>query len=181
MNCQRFQKELYEYLDEALSPAQMAAAKAHLLECGACRASVRREQQLAQSLAGALEQNAETIAPDAEARRDLAQAVQRKIAAAVEPAPIPWWRCVAMRLTATSPVFTLTPLLTALALAWFFFGTHQSTTETSRMAERPTTGAVLVNVSYCAPNYTFQRQGNMVIDALTCEARVVNGSLLAKN
>jgi hypothetical protein len=40
---------------------------------------------------------------------------------------------------------------------------------------------VPVHVSYSAPRYTFRRQGAMVVDALTPDTRVADGTLLANN
>jgi len=175
MNCERFQENLYEYLDESLPPAQLAAAKAHLIGCGFCRAALKREQQLAQSLSGGLERIAETATLETADQQRLAAAVQRKIAPAPARPHVPFWKYL------TSPYAVSALLIVAIFAARFFLGGHHPKTEIARAPEIKTSPAVQVNLSYCAPSYIFRREGNFVVDALTCDPRTANETLIAKN
>jgi anti-sigma factor RsiW len=175
MNCQSFQENLYEYLDETLSPAQLAAAKAHLVGCDVCRAAVKREQQLAQILSGGLERIAEAVTLETADQQRLAAAVQRKIAPAPARPHVPFWKYL------ISPYAVSALLIIAIFAAHFFLAGHHPKGAIARAPETKASPDVQVNLSYCAPSYIFRREGNFVVDALTCDPRTANETLVAKN
>src|SRR5215472_2013374 len=50
MNCQEFSENIFEYVDEALESAALAAARGHLRECANCRSALLREQARTHSI-----------------------------------------------------------------------------------------------------------------------------------
>jgi anti-sigma factor RsiW len=176
MNCERLRENLYDYLDDALSPAEKAAAQRHLLGCSVCRQAVQSELLLEQTLSSQLKQAVETIALDASARRGMARAVQRRIAESQKRSSFSFWSRLAV------PVAAAGLILMAAISIWI--GQHSIAGRDPHLDARVSPGAghreVPIHVSYSVPGYTFQREGALVVDALTSDTRVVDGALLAK-
>ena len=176
MNCHSFQKRLYEYLDGGLSPAKNRAAERHLGRCDACREAVRREQEIAQFLSVGLQQSAEAVALDSALERRIAAALRREPASVTGGGPFNrFWPRFAWPLAAA--VF----LIIAIPAGRHFFAGRTSLIEPARTVAGARPDPVLIHVSYGVSTYTFLREGNMVTDALTCDTRVENGSLLVRN
>lgn len=174
MNCDRLQEVLYDYLDATLLPDEKASVEKHLLGCSACRQELQREVQLAQTLSNRLGQTAEKIALDANAQRRMVKAVQQRIASPSDQFSFSFWPRLAVPVAASG--------LVLIAAIWighrFFSGKHLPSNEpvslTSSSREVP------VHDSYAVPTYTFQREGGLVIDALTDDTRFMDGALLVK-
>jgi len=175
MNCEHLQENLYEYLDGSLSTSEKAAAERHLSGCLVCREAVRRESQLARSLSSRLEQAVETIALDSVARRGLATAVERKIAESREGPLVLFWSRLAWPFATAAAI-----LMVAIWMGRHFVAGQKSHLVTARIPTPADNGEVLIHVSYSVPDYTFRKQGNLVIDALTCDTVVTDGALLVK-
>ena len=79
MNCECFQENLYEYLDDSLPAAERTAAEKHLAQCGRCRAALQRERDLAQSLSASLERAVEPVTLEAVTQRQILQAAERAL------------------------------------------------------------------------------------------------------
>jgi anti-sigma factor RsiW len=176
MNCEHLRENLYEYLDDSLSRSEKAAAERHLSGCPVCREAMRRESQLARSLSSRLEQAVGTIALDSVARRGMATAVERKIAGSGERPVVLFWSRLAWPF-ATAAVILMVAIWMGLHLV---VGQNSH----SEMARLPAPGGhreVLIHLSYSVPGYTFRKEGNLVIDALTCDTLVADGALLMKN
>jgi anti-sigma factor RsiW len=170
MNCHRLRENLHDYFDNALSHSEMAAAQKHLAGCAACRAAVEQEQQLAQSLSRQFEQTAATISLDASARRRMALAIRQEL---VGPAPRPsftfWTR------------FALPFAAAAVLVATIFIRHHPAALPDLPAGNARANQDVIVHATYSVPVYTFHEEGNLVVDALTSDTRVVDSTLLAKN
>ena len=176
MNCEHLRENLYEYLDDSLSTPEKAAAQQHLSGCPVCREAVRRESQLARSLSGRLEQAVEMVALDPVARRGMATAVERKLAASRDRPPVLFWSCLAW------PFATAAVIL--MVAIWMGLHSVAGQNSHSEMARLPAPGGnreVLIHLSYSVPGYTFRKEGNLVIDALTSDTLVADGALLMKN
>ncbi len=174
MNCEHL--NLYDYLDDSLSPSRKAAAEKHLAGCPACREAVRRESQLAQSLFSRLEQAVETVALDPAAQRVMATAVERKIAQDRERPLVLFWRRLAWPLAAAAVI-----LMAALWMEHHFVAEQNPHAQTARLPARADHREVLIHLSYSVPGYTFRKEGNLVVDALTCDTLVADGTLPGKN
>jgi anti-sigma factor RsiW len=173
MNCERFQANLFEYLDNALPPDEKAAAQSHLRTCHACRQHVKNEQLVMQTLSGRLSEAVETATLDVNAQRRMADAVLRQIQNAPEsktPFSLPSW----IRLAISAAALLL---ISAVWLGRGFIGQrHLQIGSSPGSAE----SEVRVYLSYSEPHYSFRQEGAMVIDALTSDTRVADGALLAK-
>lgn len=174
MNCEHLQEILYDYLDDTLSPAEKASAEKHLLGCSPCRQALQREVLLARTLSDRLGQVVEKIALDTNAQRRMGRAVQRRIAKPSEPLLFSCWRRLAVPVVASGLV-----LIGAIWVGYpFFSGQHSNSN--SPVSLTTSSREVPVHDSYAVPTYTFQREGGLVIDALTDDTRSMDGALLVK-
>jgi len=176
MNCERLQENLFEFLDGTLSPSEMESAHRHVETCAGCLKRVEHEKAFEGSMAERFREAVAGIQLDAHVRRRIATALERKV---VEPARgrlFSAWKRLVFPLAATG----------ALAVALIWVGQHRAVTPapqrgTPRIAPQPATREVSVHVMYCTPNYTFHREGDTVIDALTCDPQVAEGNLIVNN
>jgi anti-sigma factor RsiW len=174
MNCEHLQEILYDYLDDTLSPAEKASAEKHLLGCSACRQALQREVLLAQTLSDRLKQGVEKIAMDTNAQRGIVRAVQRRIAHPFERLSFSFWSRLAVPVAASGLV-----LIGAIWLGHRFF-TRQNSHPNAPVSLITSSYEVPVHDSYAVPTYIFQREGGLVIDALTDDTRSMDGALLVK-
>ena len=72
-------------------------------------------------------------------------------------------------------------LIVAIWMGHHFFAGRNSHLEMARMPAPADNREVPIHLSYSVPGYTFRKQGNLVIDALTCDTLVADGALLMKN
>jgi anti-sigma factor RsiW len=170
MNCERFQENLYDYLDDALASGEKSAAQLHLQTCRACRQAVENQRMAAQIISSRFKEAVETVEMDAITKRRMATAVREKIENTSEPEkrfPFPLWLRLAI------PAAAL-----VLICIWL---SHVGFTQKNSFVS-PGTGnfEVPVHVSYSAPRYIFRQEGAMVVDALISDTRVADGALLAK-
>lgn len=174
MNCERLQEILYDYLDDTLSPAEKASAEKHLIGCSACRQELQREVLLARTLSDRLGQVVEKIALDTNVQKMMGRAVHRRIAKPSEPLLFSFWIRLAVPVAASGLV-----LIGAISIgSRFFSGQHPNSN--SPVSLTSSSREVPVHDSYAVPTYTFQREGGLVIDALTDDTRSMDGALLVK-
>ena len=174
MNCEQLQENLYDYLDDALSPVEKAAAEKHILNCSLCREAVQRELHFAKTISNHFSQAVESVALDENTRRRMARAVQRSIPQSSECSSYSFWSRVAIPLAAAA--------LILFVATWLVHRTTSRHTSNHRSVDSLAASppVVPVHFSYSVPEYTFRKEGNRVIDALTYETRSVDGALLAK-
>jgi anti-sigma factor RsiW len=177
MNCTRFQQSLFEYLDGSLSPSDREAALLHLHECADCRAAVRSHHQFAETISAQLRERVATVALDATAQRRIAAALRSNIA----PRPIPFWIRYVMPAVAASVAMIAFISASPSILSPLFGLRAPSTLQIARTASHPAPLTLYINVSYSLHNYTFERNGDGVVDSLTSDTGVTEESLLAKN
>lgn len=172
MNCEGFQNNLLDYVDDALSPTQKAEAQAHLGECSKCRELIQDEWLIGQVLSGRLREAIENVTLDAQAQRRMADAVLKQLENAPEPTKTfasPSWIRFAIPAAA----------LVLISAIWLGRGPRELPPKIAS-SPAPAGFEVPVHVSYSATHYTFRREGGMVIDALTTDTRVADGTLFAK-
>ena len=174
MNCEHLQEKLYDYLDDTLSSPEKAAAQEHLRACESCRQNVERELQLARTLSNRLSQAVEPVALDANAQRGMAIAVQRSFQTSPQRFSFAFWRRLAMPIAAAA----------VLLLAAIWLGHHFISQSTSRANTLISSAAgdrvVPIHVSFSITQYTFHKDGFLVVDALTHDTRSADGALLVK-
>jgi anti-sigma factor RsiW len=180
INCQWFQDKLFEYLDGELSASAQSEIEAHLQRCEACRQGVQAHQ----ALAARFRHETDSLVLRPEEKRRIEAALvddsQGRDAALRRPgrrsAPtlpknetLPFWRRFAW------PAAVAAALLVAAGLSFRrpFHARVQSTE--ARLAPAPAT--ISLRFSSCEPTYTFRREKDRVIDALTCTPRVVEENL----
>jgi hypothetical protein len=174
MNCKRFQDRLYEYVEGSLSPARQAAADKHLARCTDCRQALRQEQQLTQFLSERLRQDAETLSLHPEGRQRILTALQHKSAPPMDRQSIihPWNRLAWPLAVAASLL-----LIATLLLIKHFSSARAPETKTLQSNGPDIHSAVSIEISCCVPTYEFRREGDLVVDTLSCETIVASGTL----
>jgi len=88
MNCQDFQDNLYDYLDETLNAARQAAAREHLRQCENCRHALAREKAVAQAIRHSLEQATAGLSLRPEVGRNVLQALETETALGQNPSAL---------------------------------------------------------------------------------------------
>ena len=176
MNCERLQENLFEYLDGALPSSEMEAARRHVAECGGCREKVEHEKAFERSMSERFREAVTGIQLEEHVRRRIATALERKVAEPRRARLVLAWKRLFFPIAATG----------ALAVALIQVGQHRAVTPapqrgTARVSSQSPTREVSVHIMYCAPNYTFHRDGDTVIDALTCDPQVAEGNLIVNN
>ena len=176
MNCESFQENLFEYLDDTLPPDEKAAAQSHLQICSACRHAVENEGLVAQTLSQRLNEAVQAVTLTAQAQRSIADAIRKQTESASESKKIvlfPVWLRLAIPAAAAAMV-----LVSAI---WLGRGRiSQTDSQRNSFSSSDSAGVEIpVHVSYSAPIYTFHQEGAMVVDALVSDTRVEDGALLA--
>ena len=166
MNCKSFQKERFEYVEGSLAPGRKRAADRHLAECATCRELLRNEQMVAKTLSAGFRDSMAHLAlpPDFTAR--LVTALRDDAPAKTIPLPErpePGWARFAWPVAIAACVLLTSfgpGLLSLIAPAP---GAGRSKAAAASLPD------ISVHFVYCAPAYTFRREGDRVVDALVCE------------
>jgi len=177
MNCRSFQNLLFEYVEETLSADKRAAAEQHLAGCDACRLAAQKEQQLTRILAVRLRQSSETLKLNPEIRRHVLAAARRnptsiKVSESLTCSWGYWLRLAAI------PLCLL--LVAALLLAIHF--SHKSRPEMTVKLPMPPVAShkpqppISVQISYSHPACIFHTDGNVVVDSISYETVVADGT-----
>ena len=173
MNCESLQENLYEYLEGSLPPSRKAEAEKHLVECSACRETVRLEQELARSLSHRFDQSVQSVSLDLHAQRRMATAVERKFSSDHQRVPISFWQRWALPLAATAVVL--------VCAVWMGHNFLSRPASSPRIPIHVADQMVVVHVSYSTPRYIFQRVGNTVVDTLINDPQDADGTLFVAN
>ena len=174
MNCKRFQNRLYEYAEGTLSPRRQTAANKHLSQCSECRQALHQQQQFALVLSDRLRQDAEALSLRPEVRQRILSALERESAPTTNRQSIvyPWIRFVRPLAVAASLL-----LIATLLLVNHFSRARIPETKTVRSNGPDIHSAVSIQISCCVPTYEFRREGDFVVDTLSCETIVASGTL----
>ena len=165
MNCQNFQNDLPEYMEGGLAPDQRRAADRHLAECPECRHLLQREHAMARTLSQGFRQSVQhlTLPPDFQKR--LATAIGEERAAKIIP----------LRESSASG---WARFLWPVGIAACVLFTIMRTSPLAPGGPPPVAALIPPDISlqfvYCAPKYTFHREGNQVVDMVECEPRTVD-------
>lgn len=173
MNCGRFEREIYEYLDGSLSPRARAAAERHLSGCAACRQKVSQERWSAQSLSDKFRRATDSLQlPPQFGHRVLAALADEHGVPDTQQGIVLFWRRLVWPLAAAASGLLL--------LAGFFFFVRPPGPEAPHSQPHAAENEVSVHLSYVLPIYTFRREGGFVIDALTYQTNVIDERLPAQ-
>jgi anti-sigma factor RsiW len=177
MNCGDFQNGLLEYLEGTLSSGDQAAAEEHLAHCGSCREAAEREQRLAQFLSREFVRSTAAL--------HLGPDIGRRIAARLAPKPREQVRAPGKYFAGLRLAWPVAISVSVLVAAILFGGILLRPREPKSAARQPhrelRPSAAAIRISYVVPVYTFRREGNLVIDALTWTTNVIDQALWVKN
>ncbi|MDB6122682.1 MAG: hypothetical protein JWQ71_1675 [Pedosphaera sp.] len=170
MNCSRFQKQLFEYVEGSLSLGMQAAADRHLAQCSTCRQAVRQEQQMAQFLSGRLQQATETLTLPPHVQLRIMSGLEHKSAS-----PTTWESIIGLWRRFRLPVAISASLLLlgALLLFNYFSGARVHEIKMVRSNDR---SALSIEVSYRLPVCESRQEGNFVVDTLSFETVVASAT-----
>jgi anti-sigma factor RsiW len=173
MNCGRFEREIYEYLDGSLSPRAQAAAERHLSGCAACREALIQERQTARYLSVKFRRATDSLQlPPQFGHRVLAALAEEQDAPDTQQGIVLFWRRLAWPLAVAASGLLL--------LAGFFFLVRPPGPGMPHSQPHVAENEVSVHFSYVMPIYTFRREGGFVIDALTYQTNVIDERLPAQ-
>jgi anti-sigma factor RsiW len=170
MNCRRFQRDIFEYLEGSLSESTRSAAQRHLEHCEVCLHSAQELDRTSRFLMNGFRNESEFLALTADVKMRIKDSVGETPTEAVGTTAIPG-------LFARSWIW-LGPGIAIIALAIFVFWRSQvrpAPSMTQRAMESPAT--ISLRISYCEPTYTFRADGNFVIDSVNCQPCVLDESL----
>jgi anti-sigma factor RsiW len=77
MNCEKFNEQMLEYLDETLPAAEQSAARDHIQTCHECQRSLARQQAFAKSIQGSFVMDTQGLALRPETKRNILSSVRR--------------------------------------------------------------------------------------------------------
>jgi anti-sigma factor RsiW len=176
MNCDYLRENLLEYLDGSLLPSDQAAAEKHLADCPQCREAVQQESKLAREITRGMEQAVEGVGLQVVDRRRMARAVERQLGDFREQPLGLFWKRMAWSFAMAAIV-----LVAGIWTGLHFRSEQNSKLEAERKPALFLNRESVIHFVYTVPEYTFRREGNQVVDALTSETIVAEQSLAQKN
>jgi hypothetical protein len=130
-------------------------------------------------LTARLQQGAEAISCDAQFEQRIATALRRESGDQKSVSRLD--DRIPIRLRFALPLgLAVTFLVVGLLAVRVFFGDKAAQPNRVQSVDRTQPEVAFIRVSYAVPTYTFHRDGNLVIDALTLDMRAEEGSLLVK-
>jgi hypothetical protein len=167
MNCQEFNDNIFEYVDEALSAPALAAARDHVRVCADCRCALLREQARAHSIQQSLNNAVAGLAFSPKLKQNLLRLPGRK------PTLAEAWKQIWQRLFPNS----LRPI--GFGAALLCFGLLVLEIQVHRRSGRSvqqggdTRGSMyVVDVPIQTQTHVFVRQNNMIVDTLVAGVSV---------
>jgi hypothetical protein len=170
MNCRRFQRNIFEYLEGSLSDSANSAAERHLEHCEACRHFAEKLDRTSRFLVDGFRLESEFIALTDDAKMRIKDSVGGKLTEAVGMNAIPG--------LFGRPWIWLGPGIAIIALSIILFTRWQVrpvSPTSQRTAESLAT--ISLRISYCEPTYTFRADGNFVVDSVNCHPCILEESL----
>ena len=178
MNCQEFQDILFEYVEGTAPQKQRADADIHLARCAECNAAVRREKQVQQRLNSGLQQSVEALNLGSQERAQLLELFeashqfsrhsQAQIFAEL------WVRVVAA-LGAAAVIAGLGVWVWRAGVSPQISQETGPTPVTVQVSEpKPT---IQIRLPGIASSYTFQQNGDFVVDTFAEQTNFVNVTL----
>jgi anti-sigma factor RsiW len=168
MNCRRFEDLREEFLDGTLPPRERVAAEEHLAGCVACTERLRQRGQAGERVANVLQQATQSLRLRPEVEQRILREWARDSAKVPAPRAADWFAKGLLWRWAAAAVFVV-------AVVW----------GVGRLAAPRHLGArdgdVIIEVSYSAPVYAFQQDGDFVRDTLNYETVTVNTRFAAEN
>jgi predicted anti-sigma-YlaC factor YlaD len=163
MNCHDFNDRLYEYLDEALSHEDRAAAREHLRQCVDCRRALLREKAVAESIRHSFDRATTGLTVRPETHRKVLEALESTSAPSSAWLPA-WQRWISI---ACRPVGAAAALLAGLVL---FLGIqfHRQAGQGSGLqaTDRGDCDTCVIDVPIHTQTRIFRRQNSAVVDAI---------------
>jgi len=169
MNCQEFNEQLYEYLDEALPADVQASAREHLQRCGDCRHVLEREKAMARSLEHSLDLATARLSISPELRRRIVEAPQaRPMSPGILPLIRQWFAFKPIRFAGAGVA-----LLAAILLFVALNDRRQPAAKSSSpVPPNNDQAGLVIDVPFQTQTHVLRQQDGTVIDAVTASVAV---------
>jgi len=169
MNCEKFHRYLFDYIDGTLDSGPLAQTEAHLAGCGACQKLVQQQRALAAALSGSLERELDRLVLTGPTKFRWLRELQDPAKSSVRPIRGLWgWRQTLWSGGILAAAVVILIAATGLPLGR---QVHHSLPTGPLKLEHP--GKVSVYVVDCVPVRSFSRNADMTVDTLNCEPCVV--------
>ncbi len=173
MNCEDFNDQLPEYLDESLTAAQQTAAWEHVEKCIDCQRALARQQAFAKSIRHSLSQKTQGLSLRPEVRRNIVKAFEPTHQASIWSFFEAVWR---------RPVWVGVVLLGLLLLTFSnHFYRHPAKIPAQQTAAKDGRLTYAINVPIQTETHINRRQNNMAVDAVVTGVGVIDLSFSEDN
>jgi len=169
MNCRRFEELREEYLDGTVSAGEQAAAEAHLADCTPCAEGLRQRREIGRRVANGLQEATHSLRLRPGVERQILRQWAPTPARASSPRPADWFASLLIWRWAAAATFVV-------AVIWVAGRPAGPPTTKTKAPGAPDDG-VVIEVSYRAPVYVFENDGEFVRDSLNYETVTVNTRL----
>jgi len=178
MNCQQLQEVLFEYLEESLPQEQRAEADAHLALCAQCMASVQRQKEMQERLSSRLEQCVGGLSLGSSGRAQLFRVLESHDRAR-QFISVQIWAKLWGRVAAAAGACAL------VALFSLSIWRRQTTISSNKTVVPPPVAqqsfdsrpTIQIRLPGVAASYTFQQNGEFVVDTFIEPTNFVNVTL----
>ncbi|MDB6037902.1 MAG: hypothetical protein JWM99_1743 [Verrucomicrobiales bacterium] len=173
MNCGDFNDRLPEYLDDALSATQGAAAREHLQKCSDCQRVLAREETFGKTFRSSLNRETQILSLNPAVRRNILNAAKQPPVPPTAREIIRAYFAILWRRPAAAGIAFL--CFVSLIFAHRFYpGSAKHSFAQAIMEDERITYAIDVPIQ--TPIHVYRRQNNMVIDAVVTGISVIDAS-----
>jgi hypothetical protein len=173
MNCETFNDQLPEYLEDTLSTPEQGAAREHVQKCGACQQALAQQEALAKFIRLSFNRETQRLYLRPETRRNILNALKRP-----GFSPTAWERIQAFfAVLWRHPAWAGTALICLVLLISgsrsYLDSAKHSAAQATVKEDRIT---YIVDVPIQSEMHIYRRQDNMVVDAFVTENSVIDAS-----
>lgn len=173
MNCENFNDRLLEYLEDTLSTADQAAARGHVLKCGACQKALARQEALAKSIRLSFHRETQRLTLRPETKRNILNTLKRPEVPSTAWERVQAFFAVLWRHPAWAGTVVVCLVLLISASRLRLDSANHSSSQTTLKDNRITYD---IDVPIQTEMHVYRRQNNMVVDAVVTEISVIDAS-----
>jgi anti-sigma factor RsiW len=177
MNCQKFQEMLFEYVEGSIALKERAEADVHLARCVECMVAVQREKRLQERLNAGLQRSVESLSLGRQARAQLLTMLTQRESRERSRAQL-----FAALWVRVASAFGVAAVL-ALAGVWIWRQAATPSMTQGQIARSVTAESsepkptIQIRLPGIATSYTFQQNGEFVVDTFVEQTNFVNVTL----
>jgi hypothetical protein len=173
MNCEDFNDRLLEYLEDALSTADQAAAQEHVQKCGVCQKALAHQEALSKSIRFSFHRDTQRLSLRPETKRNILNALKRPAMPLTPLERVQAFFAVLWRHPAWTGTVLVCLVLLIPASRLCLDSARRSSAQATVKEDRIT---CVINVPIQTEMRAFRRQNNMVVDAVVTENSTIDAS-----